>query len=49
MAEQVPPLLEVVEHYRRSGALRTIDGRRPITDVGRDTIDILEAETGSDA
>jgi adenylate kinase len=49
MAEQVPPLLEVVEHYRRSGTLRTIDGRRPITDVGRDTIDILETETGPDA
>jgi adenylate kinase len=49
MAEQVPPLLEVVEHYRRSGVLRAIDGRRPITDVGRDTIDILEAETGPGA
>jgi adenylate kinase len=49
MAEQVPPLLEVVEHYRRSGALRTIDGRRPIADVGRDTIETLAAETGPDA
>jgi adenylate kinase len=49
MAEQVPPLLEVVEHYRRSGVLRTIDGRRPIADVGRDTIEVLEAETGPDA
>jgi hypothetical protein len=26
MDQQVPPLLEVVEHYRRRGVLATVDG-----------------------
>ena len=33
MAQQVPPLREVVEHYRANGVLRTVDGRRPINEV----------------
>jgi adenylate kinase len=33
MAQQIPPLLEVVDHYRATGVLRTIDGLRPIADV----------------
>jgi adenylate kinase len=33
MAQQVPPLLEVVEHYRDHGVLTTVDGRQPIEDV----------------
>lgn len=33
MAQQIPPLLEVVDHYRKTRALRTIDGLRPIHDV----------------
>lgn len=33
MAQQVPPLREVVEHYRATGVLRTVDGRRPIDEV----------------
>jgi adenylate kinase len=33
MAQQIPPLLEVVDHYRATGVLRTIDGLRPITEV----------------
>ena len=33
MAQQVPPLLEVVEHYRDHGVLTTVDGRQPIDDV----------------
>jgi adenylate kinase len=33
MAEQIPPLLDVVDHYRRAGVLQTVDGREPITDV----------------
>ena len=28
MAQQVPPLLEVVEHYRDKGVLTTVDGRQ---------------------
>ena len=33
MAQQVPPLLDVVDHYRRRGNLVTVDGRLPIEDV----------------
>jgi adenylate kinase len=33
MAQQVPPLLEVVEHYRDHGVLTTVDGRQAIEDV----------------
>jgi adenylate kinase len=33
MAQQIPPLLDVVDHYRTTGVLRTIDGRRPIGEV----------------
>jgi adenylate kinase len=40
LAKQVPPMLDVVEHYRRVGVLHQIDGDRPIDEVGRA---ILEA------
>jgi adenylate kinase len=33
MQQQIPPLLDVVDHYRRSGVLRTVDGRLPIDAV----------------
>jgi adenylate kinase len=33
MAQQVPPLLEVVEHYRDHGVLTTVDGRQGIDAV----------------
>jgi adenylate kinase len=33
MTEQIGPLLEVVDHYRRAGVLQTVDGREPITAV----------------
>ena len=33
MAQQIPPLLDVVDHYRATGVLHTIDGLRPIRDV----------------
>jgi adenylate kinase len=33
MAQQVPPLLEVVDHYRKRGILTTVDGRQPIDEV----------------
>ena len=33
MAQQVPPLLEVVEHYRDHGVLTAVDGRQAIEDV----------------
>jgi adenylate kinase len=34
--KQVPPMLEVVEHYRQAGSLARIDGLQPIADVLRD-------------
>ena len=37
---QVPPLMEVVEHYRAQGALTTVDGTGPIEQV---TDDVLRA------
>lgn len=40
LEKQVPPMLEVVEHYRVAGALAEVDGRRPIDDV---TAEILRA------
>lgn len=33
MAQQVPPLLEVVDHYRSNGVLVTVDGRQEIDAV----------------
>jgi adenylate kinase len=33
MAQQVPPLMEVVDHYRTTGVLRVVDGLRPIPEV----------------
>ena len=36
MAQQVPPLEEVADHYRSAGILRTVDGRQGIDAVSRD-------------
>src|SRR5439155_26550882 len=47
MKEQIPPLLEVVEHYRKKGVLQTVDGREPITDVSARVITAIEAELPS--
>jgi adenylate kinase family enzyme len=33
MAQQVPPLLEVVDHYRSRGILTSVDGRQAIDAV----------------
>jgi adenylate kinase len=33
MAQQIPPLNEVVEHYRGTGVLRTVDGLQSIDEV----------------
>jgi adenylate kinase len=38
LAEQLPPLNDVVDHYRRAGILAAVDGRQGIDDVGRDVI-----------
>ena len=34
MASQIPPLEEVVDHYRRRGVLASVDGRAGIDEVG---------------
>jgi adenylate kinase len=41
MSQQVPPLLEVVDHYRSQGVLKTVDGRQDIGDVTSDTLAAL--------
>lgn len=33
MAQQIPPLRDVVEHYRATGVLRSVNGLRPIDEV----------------
>jgi adenylate kinase len=33
MAQQVPPLVEVVDHYQQKGVLTTVDGRLGIDDI----------------
>jgi adenylate kinase len=46
MTEQIPPLLEVVDHYRNAGVLQTVDGREPITDVSSLMLRTLAAAPG---
>ena len=41
MAQQVPPLLDVVEHYRRKAILTTVDGRNAIDEVTAKLMDAL--------
>ena len=43
MNEQIPPLLEVVEHYRDAGVLQTVDGREPITEVSGRVLAAMDA------
>jgi adenylate kinase len=38
LAEQLPPLDDVVDHYRQAGILASVDGRQSIEDVGRDVV-----------
>jgi adenylate kinase len=38
LAEQLPPLDDVVDHYRRAGILATVDGRQSIDEVARDVV-----------
>jgi hypothetical protein len=43
MQQQIPPLLDVVDHYRTSGVLRTVDGRLPIDDVSTAVVAAVDA------
>jgi adenylate kinase len=47
MTEQIPPLLEVVDHYRLAGILETVDGRLAIDDVTRSVLDVLDVNTAA--
>jgi adenylate kinase len=44
METQLGALGEVVEHYRRTGVLRTVDGTQPIADVTEDLLAALATE-----
>ena len=43
MVEQIPPLLEVVDHYRAAGVLASVDGRAPIDEVSADVLAAADA------
>jgi len=44
MQQQIPPLLDVVDHYRSSAVLRTVDGRLPIDDVSTAVVAAVDAD-----
>ncbi|MEO7665388.1 MAG: adenylate kinase [Candidatus Limnocylindrales bacterium] len=44
LASQLDDLNAVVEHYRSTGALRTVNGLRSIDEVSQGLIDVLEAD-----
>jgi adenylate kinase len=41
LSKQVPPMLEVVDHYDRAGVVTRVDGRQPIEAVTRAILDEL--------
>ncbi len=43
LAAQMPPLLEVVEYYRRRGVLASVDGSQPVERVGAELLEALLA------
>jgi adenylate kinase len=47
MAQQIPPLNDVVDHYRATGVLRSVDGLRPIDEVTADVLAATERELGA--
>jgi adenylate kinase len=42
MSQQIPPLLDVIDHYRKTGVLRSVDGRLPIDEVSAGVIAALD-------
>jgi len=42
MTEQIPPLLEVVEHYENAGVLQKVDGREPIAEVSTHVLSTMD-------
>jgi adenylate kinase len=47
LVSQLADLDAVVEHYRSTGALRTVDGLRPIADVSAGLVGALDAIAAS--
>jgi adenylate kinase len=48
MSQQIGPLLEVVDHYRRAGVLQTVDGREPITAVSEAILAAFDRPRGTE-
>jgi adenylate kinase len=46
MSEQIPPLRDVVDHYREAGILQVVDGREPIAEVSGRMLDALAVPPG---
>lgn len=46
MTEQIPPLMEVVDHYRKAGVLQSVDGREPIVAVSERLLRALDVRPG---
>ena len=47
MAQQIPPLAEVVDHYRANGVLGSVDGLRPIDEVTAGLLAATDRELGA--
>jgi adenylate kinase len=47
MAQQIPPLRQVVDHYRATGVLRTVDGLRPIDEVTAALLAVTDRQLGA--
>ena len=47
MAQQIGPLSQVVDHYRATGVLRTIDGLQPIDEVTAALVAATDRELGA--
>lgn len=49
LEKQVPPMLEVVDHYAARGVLDRVDGTRPIDEVTREIMERVAAAGGAPA
>ena len=47
LERQVPPMLQVVDHYERAGIVDRLDGTQPIEAVTRDILSRVGAEAGT--
>lgn len=47
MAQQIPPLRQVVDHYRATGVLESVDGLRPIDEVTAALLAATDRELGA--